>query len=161
VTKLESSDARNSAALQFHRVPHASHRDGGYNPRNGVCRLPIYGWRIDRTQANNIGANMAILKIQGPGPHKGTESSLRRAVDPEGGRALHARYRASEIIEPPSFRSGNAFCTVNSVPLTLMLKKLVKMLLGDLVEGSKFSDAGVGENDVDSPLGRDGLVETI
>src|SRR5882724_8100033 len=35
------------------------------------------------------------------------------------------------------------------------------MLLGDLVEGSKLSDASVGENDVDSPLGRDCLVETI
>src|SRR6202167_5446635 len=35
------------------------------------------------------------------------------------------------------------------------------MLLRDFAEGSKFSDAGIGENDIDSPLGRDGLVETI
>src|SRR3984893_16985070 len=30
------------------------------------------------------------------------------------------------MIEPPSFRSGKAFCTVNSVPLTLMLKSRSK-----------------------------------
>ena len=30
------------------------------------------------------------------------------------------------MMEPPSFRSGNAFCTVNSVPLTLMLNNLSK-----------------------------------
>src|ERR1700723_1888660 len=35
------------------------------------------------------------------------------------------------------------------------------MLLSDCVQGSKFRDAGIGENDIDSPPGRNGLVETI
>src|ERR1700722_7384724 len=35
------------------------------------------------------------------------------------------------------------------------------MLLCDFAEGSKFSDAGIGENNINPPLGRDGLVETI
>src|ERR1700731_3627928 len=35
------------------------------------------------------------------------------------------------------------------------------MLLRDLSQGSKFGDAGVGENDIDSPLRLDGLIETI
>src|SRR5260370_35562403 len=36
------------------------------------------------------------------------------------------------------------------------------MLLGDGAKGNKFANAGVGENDVDSPLlFRDGLVKTI
>src|SRR5258708_40157916 len=35
------------------------------------------------------------------------------------------------------------------------------MLLRDLSQGSKFSNAGVGENDIDSSLRLDGLVETI
>src|ERR1700755_326961 len=35
------------------------------------------------------------------------------------------------------------------------------MLLSDFAEGSKFSSAGVGENDIDSSLRLDGLVETI
>src|SRR5579859_133254 len=35
------------------------------------------------------------------------------------------------------------------------------MLLGDFAEGSKFSDAGIGENHIDSPFGCGGLVEAI
>src|SRR6202051_3710624 len=35
------------------------------------------------------------------------------------------------------------------------------MLLSDFSEGSKFSYAGVGKNDIDSSLSLDGLVETI
>src|ERR1700730_6620709 len=35
------------------------------------------------------------------------------------------------------------------------------MLLRDLSQGSKFSDAGVGENDIDSPLRLDGLIKTV
>ncbi len=35
------------------------------------------------------------------------------------------------------------------------------MLLRDFAEGSKFSNAGVGKNDIDSSLSLDGLVETI
>src|ERR1700733_8736149 len=55
------------------------------------------------------------------------------------------------MIEPPSFNSGKAFCTVNSVPFTLMLNSL-----------SKCADAGVGENNIDSPLHLgDGFVKTI
>src|ERR1700739_4019217 len=35
------------------------------------------------------------------------------------------------------------------------------MLLGDFAERSKFSNAGIGEHDIDSSLGCNGLVETI
>src|SRR6266481_4775368 len=35
------------------------------------------------------------------------------------------------------------------------------MLLRDLSHGSKFSNASVGEHDIDSPFRLDGLVETI
>ena len=38
----------------FLGFPHASHRDGGHNPRNHVCRLPTRQRRIDRTRTNNI-----------------------------------------------------------------------------------------------------------
>src|SRR5260370_5147809 len=38
----------------FLGLPHASHRDGGHNPRNHVCRLPTRQWRIDRTRTNNV-----------------------------------------------------------------------------------------------------------
>src|SRR5882672_11100778 len=63
------------------------------------------------------------------------------------------------MIDPPSLSSGKAFCTVNSVPLTLMLNSLSKC---DGPKGNKFANAGVGENNIDSPLHiRDGLVKTI
>src|SRR6266404_3856235 len=35
------------------------------------------------------------------------------------------------------------------------------MLFGDTSQGSKFSNPGVGENDIDPPLGLDGLIETV
>src|SRR5580658_2643838 len=35
------------------------------------------------------------------------------------------------------------------------------MLLRDLTQGSKFSDAGVGENHIDFPLRLDGFVDTV
>src|ERR1700676_3913438 len=35
------------------------------------------------------------------------------------------------------------------------------MLLSDLFQGSKFSNAGIGENDIDSPPLPDNLIETI
>jgi hypothetical protein len=57
------------------------------------------------------------------------------------------------MIEPPSFRSGKPFCTVNNAPFTFF---------GDLRDGNEFTDAGVRENNINSPLYRaDSLVETI
>ena len=38
----------------FLGFPHASHRDGGHNPRDHVCRLPTCQRRIDRTRTNNV-----------------------------------------------------------------------------------------------------------
>src|SRR5258705_12535087 len=38
----------------FLRFPHASHRDGGHNPRNHIWRLPTRKRRIDRTRTNNV-----------------------------------------------------------------------------------------------------------
>ena len=65
------------------------------------------------------------------------------------------------MIEPPSFRSGRAFCTVKSVPLTLMLKSLSKCSSVMAFQRSKFGNPGVGENNIDPPLRPDGPVETI
>src|SRR5207237_8050045 len=38
----------------FLGFPHASHRDGGHNPRNHVCSLPSRQRRIDRTRDHNV-----------------------------------------------------------------------------------------------------------
>ena len=53
------------------------------------------------------------------------------------------------MIAPPSGISGNAFCTVNSVPLTLTFDDLVEARLGDGFDGNaEFADAGAGEDDI-------------
>src|SRR5579864_2768674 len=38
----------------FLGFPHASHRDGGHNPRNHVWSLPTHHWRTDRTRTASI-----------------------------------------------------------------------------------------------------------
>ena len=65
--------------------------NGGHNPCNGVCRLPIDNWRIGRPWADNVRPNMTVLEIRGPGSDEGTEGGLRRAIDAEGSRAFYAR----------------------------------------------------------------------
>src|SRR6266481_9307096 len=47
----------------FLGFPHASHRDGGHNLRNHVCRLPTRQRRFDRTGTNNVGADTTVLQI--------------------------------------------------------------------------------------------------
>src|SRR6267142_5710056 len=49
----------------FLGLPHASHRNGGHNPRNHVWRLPTRQWRIDRTRTNNVRADTTVFQICG------------------------------------------------------------------------------------------------
>ena len=63
-TVNEEFDARNETRVirrqkqrhlcNFLGFPHASHRDGGNNPRNHVWRLPVRQRRIDRTRTDNV-----------------------------------------------------------------------------------------------------------
>ena len=53
------------------------------------------------------------------------------------------------MIAPPSGISGSAFCTVNSVPLTLTLMTLSKPASVTASNGNaEFADAGAGENNI-------------
>ena len=56
------------------------------------------------------------------------------------------------MIAAPSGISGSAFCTVNSIPFTLMLKIEVEKFFGDLAERRIFRDAGIGEHDIELAL---------
>jgi len=58
--------------------------------------LSIDDRRIRRPRANNVGTNMAVLEIGGPGSDEGAESGLRRAIDAEGRRTFRTRNRAVE-----------------------------------------------------------------
>src|SRR5713101_3078659 len=66
------------------------------------------------------------------------------------------------MIEPPSFSSGKALCTVNSVPLTLMLNSLSKCSSVTAPKGTNSPTPGIGENNIDSAFHvGNGLVKTI
>ena len=56
------------------------------------------------------------------------------------------------MTDAPSFSSGSAFCTVNSMPLALLPNVCVEVLLGDLLQGGELAAAGVGEEHVDAPV---------
>src|SRR5260370_20201052 len=45
---------KQSHLINFLGFPHASHGDGGHNPRNHVGRLPTRQRRIDRARTNNV-----------------------------------------------------------------------------------------------------------
>jgi hypothetical protein len=65
----------------FLGLPHASHRDGGHNPRNHVRRLPTRQWRIDRTRTNDVGADTTVLQICSPASRQRADCRLTRGVD--------------------------------------------------------------------------------
>src|SRR6267154_2213976 len=104
---------------------------------------------------------MAVLEIRGPGSDERAESGLRRAVDAEGGRTFHARDRAVENDRATIIHEREGLLYREQRSLNIDIEEFVEMLLRDLSHGSKFSDPGVGENDIDSPLRFDGFVETI
>src|SRR6266404_7690162 len=80
----------------FIGFPHASHRDGGHNPRNHVWGLPIRKRRIDRTRADYVRADTTVLQICGPGSDERADCSLTRGVDAERGSTLNTRDGAVE-----------------------------------------------------------------
>ena len=65
------------------------------------------------------------------------------------------------MIEPPSFSSGRAFCTVNNVPLTLMLNSLSKCSSVMLPKGANSATPALAKTMSIRPFTLDGLVETI
>jgi hypothetical protein len=67
------------------------------------------------------------------------------------------------MIVLPSFRSGSAFCTVNSVPLTLMLNSLSECSAVTTPKGTNSKTPALAKIiSIDLPLHfRDGLIETI
>src|SRR6266852_9023415 len=104
---------------------------------------------------------MTILEIRGPGPHEGTEGGLRRAVDTEGRSAFDPRDGAREDDRATILQQRQGFLHGEQRSLDVDVEEFVEMLLSDFVERSKFRNAGIGEDDIDSPLRFDGFVETI
>src|SRR6266446_315691 len=105
---------------------------------------------------------MTIFEIRGPGAHQRANCSLAGGVNAKGGSAFYARDRARENDGAAIIQEGQSFLNREECALYIDVEQPVKMLLGDFTEGNKFTNAGVGENNVDSPLHlTDCLVETI
>src|SRR5229473_1760836 len=105
---------------------------------------------------------MTIFEIRGPGAHERANRSLAGCVNAKGRSALYARDRAVENDGAAIIQERQTLLHREQCALYIDVEQPVKMLFGDFTEGNKFTSAGVGENNIDSPLRlTDCLVETI
>ena len=105
---------------------------------------------------------MTIFEICGPGAHERANSSLAGCVNAKGGSAFYARDGACQDDGAAVIQKRQALLHREQCALYIDVEQLVKMFFGDFTKGNKFTNAGVGENDIDSPLHlTDSLVETI
>src|SRR5258708_11004279 len=105
---------------------------------------------------------MTILEIRGPGAHEGANCSLAGCVNAKGRSAFYAGDRAREKDGTAIIQERQPLLHREECALYIDVEQLVKMFFGGFTEGNKFPNAGVGENDIDSPLRlTDRLVKTI
>src|SRR5271170_1776276 len=104
---------------------------------------------------------MTVLEIRGPGPHEGTEGGLRRAVDTEGRSTFDPGDGAREDDRATILQQRQGFLHGEQRSLDVDLEKFVEMLLRDFVERGKFTNAGIGEYNVEFSFCFDGLIQTI
>src|SRR5258707_2285928 len=105
---------------------------------------------------------MTVLQISSPGSHQRADCSLTRGVDAEGGGTLNTRDGAVENDRATILQQRQCLLHRKQRSSYIDVEQLVEMLFGDGPEGNKFANAGVGENNIDSPLHLcDCLVETI
>ena len=66
------------------------------------------------------------------------------------------------MMEPPSFNSGKSLLDCEQRTLHVDVEHLVEMLLCNVTQGGKLTEAGISEDNVDSsPLFINGFVKTI
>src|ERR1700681_3633770 len=105
---------------------------------------------------------MTVLQICSPGSRQRADCSLTRGVDAEGCGTLNARDGAVENDRATIPQERQCLLHRKQRSPYIDVEQLVEMLFGDGPKGNKFANAGVGENDIDSPLHlRDGFVKTI
>src|ERR1700687_543254 len=105
---------------------------------------------------------MPICEIRGPSTHERANRSLARRINAKGRSAFYTCDRARENDGATILQKRQALLHREQCALYVDIEQLVKMLFGDVTERNKFTNAGVGENNVDSPLHlTDCLVETI
>src|ERR1700682_1939237 len=105
---------------------------------------------------------MTIFEIRGPGAHERANCSLAGRVNAKSWSAFYARDRARENDGAAIIQERQTLLHREERALYIDVEQPVKMLFGDSIKGNKFTNAGVGENNIDSPLHlTDRLVETI
>src|ERR1700736_3861476 len=105
---------------------------------------------------------MTVLQICSPGSHQRADCSLTRGVDAEGCGTLNARDGAVENDRATIPQERQCLLHRKQRSPYIDVEQLVEMLFGDGPKGNKFANAGVGENNIDSPLYLgNGLVKTI
>src|ERR1700737_477165 len=105
---------------------------------------------------------MTIFEVRGPGARERAYCSLAGCVNAKGRSAFYARDRARENDGAAIIQERQTLLHGEQCALYIDVEQPVEMLFGDFTEGNKFTNAGVGENNIDSPLHHtDCLVETI
>ena len=102
---------------------------------------------------------MAVLERRGPGSDEGAQSGLRRALDAEGDVPFTLASEPFRIIEPPSFSSGKAFCTVNRVSLDVDAEEFVEMFLRNFPRGANSATPALAKTTSLLPLTAEFLQE--
>src|SRR6266436_8580251 len=95
---------------------------------------------------------MTIFEIRGPGADERANCCLAGCVNAKGRSAFYARDRARENEGAAIIQERHTFLHREECALYIDVEQLVKMFFGGFTEGNKFTNAGVGENNVDSPL---------
>src|ERR1700728_1892660 len=105
---------------------------------------------------------MTVLQICSPGSHQRADCSFTRGVDAEGGSTLSTCNRAVENDRSTVLQERQCLLHRKQSSPYVDVEQLVEMFFGNGPEGNKLANAGVGENNIDSPLDpRDDVVETI
>src|ERR1700688_766672 len=162
VTKLESSEARNTAAL-------ATSSGSPMRPIGMVATslaMMSGGWRSIRgvligPGAQDIRANATVLQLHGPGSHQIANRRFGSAVGTEGSCAFDTRDGADENDRPSVVHQWQGLLHREQRALHVEIEKLVEMRLCEACQWGGFADGGIGDQDIDLPLPLHRLVESI
>src|ERR1700738_2658596 len=95
---------------------------------------------------------MTVLQICSPGSHQRADGSFTCGVDAEGGGTLNASYGPVENDRATILQERQCLLHCKKRSPYIEVEQLVERLFGDGLEGNKFANAGVGENNIDLPL---------
>src|ERR1700722_3151504 len=95
---------------------------------------------------------MTIFQIRSPGADERTDSRFAGCVNAEGRGAFYTRDGTRKNDGAAIVQQGQSFLNREECALYNDIDQLVEMFFGDVAEWDEFADAGVGEDNIDSPL---------